>query len=852
MSRHRSKPGVVASWSAGIALLAGSVAFAQVGIVNEPSPDFGKTAEWERACDLQHVAVDLDLDIEKETFKGIVAEKMSPLREGVEEIELDADGMRITKVEIHGQPVRYDHKQGKLRISLPKIYRVGESFEVTIEYEGDHPPKGLFFVHADPSDEKKTNQAWTQGEDEDNHYWVPIWDHPNDRTSWEISLTVDPSLTAVSNGVLLDTKDVNGKKRFHWKMEQPNVTYLMAFAVGPWEHYTDSLHGILVDYYVNKGVGEETCRRSFGETPEILAFFEKETGVEYPWPKYSQVAVEDFVVGGMENVSCTLQTDRTLHDATQHLETESRSLVAHEAAHQWFGDLQTCRTWKDLWLNEGFAQYYEALYMEYKLGQDEFRLEMRGNQSNYQRSEGDKPRPMVADFFSRSDDQWNHFVYVKGASVLHMLRFVLGDDGYRRSISHYLKTHRDGLVDSHDLQIAIADATGKNLEWFFEQWVYLCGWPKFEVTFDYDAEHKSGALSVKQTQKTGPLVPVFRTPVDVEFVVDGHSEIHRIFISEREQRFDFALSKRPSRVRFDKGGWICKELKFDKSVDELVDIALNDDDAVGRIEAVIALQDSKDPKAEACLVKVLASKDHRSIKNEAIAGLAKKKSDNARAALLAALDDADARVRREAASRLGEFPADAATNERLRKVVASDPAYNPRGNALRSLAKLKDKSAFPLAEQLLGTPSAGGTLASAGLDAMIQLDPSKAAARTLELAANGMPVELRQDAIRALGRLKLEGEDRKKAIDIAMAAFDQKSGRMKRAAIDAFSGLGATEALEKLDALVASSSSEFQKRGAENAAKAIREKAGKDDGSSKLKKEIEELKARLEKLEHKN
>jgi aminopeptidase N len=822
----------------------------QVGIEKGPIPDFGASAERERAFDLEHLRIELDLDIPNERFKGVVAEKLIPLRAALESVELDAVDMRIDNVTVSGGKCRYEHGGGKLRIDLPRIFKVGESVEVVIEYSGENPKRGLYFVHADPSDPSRVDQAWTQGQAEDNRCWVPIYDSPNERTSFEITLTVDAPLDAVSNGVLVSTKDVgNGRRRFHWKMEQPNAPYLMAFAVGPWEKYSDRLRDIPVDYYVAKGVGEERARRSFGDTPAMLEFFEKITSTPYPWPQYAQVAVTDFVAGGMENVSCTIQSDRTLHDAAEHLERDSRGLVAHEAAHQWFGDLVTCRTWKDLWLNEGFATYYEALHAEHVYGADEFRMEMRGNQLSWQRSEGTTPRPMVADFYSRVDERANHFVYVKGSSVLHMLRFVLGDDAYQRSIAHYLTKHRMGLVESHDLEIAIAEATGKRLEWFFEQWVKLAGWPKFEVKWEWDDEHKQGGLVVKQTQEVKGLVPLFRTPVDVEFVVDGRSDVRRIFISETEQRFDFKLSHRPTRVRFDKGGWIAKELKFEKSLEEWIDIASNDDDVIGRMEAVIALKEMKDAAATACLAARLAApKEHREVKRAAAEALAERGGDVARAALIAGLDDADARVRREAARFLAKLKPDADAAAKLRTVVASDPAYGPRENALGTLREWKDGEVAALAKTLLQTPSEDGRLALAGVDALLEVDRASAIPYLMETAAKGVPIELRHGALRALGRAKLEGEARTAAIDLALATLESGSSRTQRAAIDALSALGAEAALPKLDALAKDSASDRLKQQAEGAAKSIRDKLAKESEAAKLRREVDELKARLDKV----
>lgn len=802
------------------------------GFEKAPVPDYGAAAERDRNFDLVHVKIDVRLDLEAKRIAGKVTHTLVSLRDRLTEVVFDSQGLNIDYVALAGRKIPYRTGDATLMVQLDRTYGHGDELEIEIGYDGS-PSVGMYWVGPERGYPDKPYQCWTQGQAEDNHYWVPVYDRPNDRCTWETLLTVKEGLTAVSNGRLLGVRAADaGWRTYHHHMQQPNSTYLIALAVGPWERYADSWRNRQIEYFVSAGVGEDTARRSFGMTPDILEFFSEVTGVEYPWSKYAQVAVAQFVVGGMENVSCTLQTDRTLHDKTAAQERSSTSLVAHEAAHQWFGDLLTCRTWGDLWLNEGFATYYQKLYTEKTEGVDDFRVSVRSSQQSFMRADPeDKPRAMVTDFYSRPDGRKSSHVYSKGASVLHMLRFVLGDEAYHRSIQHYLEKHRLGLVETRDLQIAVAETTGRKLEWFFEQWVYLAGYPHFEVSFEYDPEVSQGNLKVAQVQKTGGLVPVFRTPVDVEFVVNGNSQIHRLFISEQEQVFSFSLPGRPSRVRFDKGGWITKKLTFERSAEEWMEIAERDDDIIGRLLAVEALKESKDHRATACLERIILSEDHHRVRGAAVDAIAAGKKDSTRSVLLKALADGEPRIRVAVCRALSGLEADEQTAAALREVLATDPAYGPRAAAVRALATMKAESAFDAAELALIIPSDKDEVARAALSAMVTADKVRAAPYVVTAATYGVSIDLRHEALRLVGRVAdaLEEKDRKQAIQVIQSGLSDQWSSTRRRAIGALSSLKAKESLDLLDALAENDSSRSVRSAAKRAAERIRE--GRDDES---------------------
>ena len=806
-------------------LLSHQVAWGQ-GFEGTPVPDYGEHAERERQYDLQHVRIEARLEIDRGRIEGRVTHRIEVLQDGVTQLVFDAEELNIQYVAIKEHKLPFSQAGRELRVNLDQPAAAGDPLEVAIAYDGT-PGKGLYFVRPEAGYPDKPLECWTQGQAEDNHFWVPIYDSPNDRASFETLLTVPEALTAVSNGELVSVEPAeSGWHTFHHLMKQPNSTYLIAFAVGPFERFSDTWRTKQIEYFVAEGGGEEKARRSFGMTPDVLEFFSERTGVEYPWPRYAQVAVAQFVVGGMENVSCTLQTDRTLYDATAAQEDSSQGLVAHEAAHQWFGDLVTCRTWSDLWLNEGFATYFEKLYREHHDGLDDFRLSVLESQESFMRSDPPAdPRPMVTEFFSRKTGRKSNHVYSKGASVLHMLRFVLGDEAFFKSIKLYLERHRMGLVETRDLQLAVADTTGRNLEWFFEQWVYLAGYPHFKVSFGYDETAKTGKLSVEQIQETGGLVPVFRTPVDLEFVVAGVSEVRRIFLQEQKQEFTFPLLERPSRVRFDKGGWIVKKLDFERSLDEWIEIAEQDPDVTGRLLAVRALKNSDDPRATLCLTGVLQSLDHDRVREEAADGLASgDRGAEAAEALLAALATGRAPVRSRVVRALGSLKGVAAIPPRLREVLATDPAYGPRIEAVKSLVKLDIENAFDVAELALIIPSDKDRVSRAALGALVDADPRRAAPYVVTAATYGISIDLRHEALSLVSRIadQLTESERKEAVEVVRAGLADEYSRTRSSTVRALQALQAAEALDDLDRLAKEDPNRRVRYSAQRAAERIR------------------------------
>jgi aminopeptidase N len=420
----------------------------------------------------QHLRLELSIDLDKEAFHGRAVHNMSPLKP-IRAVQLDAADMKIEKVNIgdgadasKSRELKFETRSNELEISLDREYAASETFTLTIDYRVDHPTLGAHFVVPDESEPNRSRSFWTQGEPEDARFWFPCIDSPSDRLTTEVLVTVPKQYMVLSNGVQRDKKEnADGTNTFHWVQEQSHATYLVSVVVGEFDAYEQQWDGIPITSYVPKGRLPD-AERSFKKTASMVEYFSKQIGVRYPWPKYAQICVDDYG-GGMENTSATMLAAETLHDERAHLDVLSDNLVAHELAHQWWGDLVTAKDWAEIWLNEGFATYFATLWTEHDLGMDEAtwarhkeaEIYLGGTRTGYR-------RPIVSYTY---DEPWGMFdsaSYQKGGRVLHMLRFVLGDELFWKSLRHYAEKHRLGTVEEADLRIAIEEATGQGLNWF--------------------------------------------------------------------------------------------------------------------------------------------------------------------------------------------------------------------------------------------------------------------------------------------------------------------------------------------------------------------------------------------------
>ncbi|MGH8180049.1 MAG: M1 family metallopeptidase, partial [Steroidobacteraceae bacterium] len=519
--------------------------------VSHPAP--------QRPYHVLNYKLSLHFDQAKGEVAGSEDVLLQPLRPALGDFDLDSAELTIEGVTLeaaHGRsvPLTFKVDAQHLRIALDRSYRRGETVRVRIRYHG-FPRAGLYFVTPDRDYPHWPTEIWSQGEPQFNHFWFPCWDHPDDMSSSETVLTVPQGEVALSNGRLMSVTHRGGQVTYDWVESIPHSSYLTSIAIGPWHEVSDHAGSLPVDYYVPPGVSDAMTRRSFHLTPDMITFFSGAVGVPYPYEKYDQVVVVNYFFGGMENVSLTTLTDATLHSARAEPDYPSQGLVAHELGQHWFGDLVQGRDWADIWLNEGFATYMEALYRQFHEGNDAFRVEMMADQQSAQRQDReDYVRPIMDTHYRYPLQMFDSITHEKGAAVLDMLRNVLDgpsaaarpasqDELFFRALGAYLKTYHAQAVDTSALVRILEHTTGRDLKWFFDEWVYQAGYPHYVVTTRYDSGARVERVRVVQTQDTAGVPSAFIMPIELDFHgVDGESRHVRIEDRTRTQEFAIHLA----------------------------------------------------------------------------------------------------------------------------------------------------------------------------------------------------------------------------------------------------------------------------------------------------------------------
>src|SRR5579859_4375452 len=475
----------------------------------------------DRPADVRHVDIAVKLDFASKSVAGTVTTHFTALFEEVREVTFDAAELVIERVTLTGADVTLAHwSEGeKLHVRLDRMYRHGEGFAIAIQYSAQ-PRIGLIFVEPSEGNPDHPVQAWTQGETEYHHFWFPCHDFPNDRATTTLRATVPGGCFVLSNGKLEGVTEHDGgaTKTYAWRMDVPYPAYLVTLVAGEFSELPNNWRDVPVNSYVPRG-RDDDGRRMMGKTPAMIEFYSQRFGVDYPYVKYGQIVAEMFT-GAMENASATTHTYRLLADKRASLDFSPEPVVAHELVHQWHGDLLAIRDWSQTWLKEGFATYFEATWMEHDKGIDEFHAEMRENQRAYLDADRQGRRPIVYNVYHKNAAElFDRHVYQKAACVLHMMRHVLGDDPFWRSIQLYTRRNQGREVITADLERATEEASGRSMARFFEQWIYKTGHPEFKVTYSWDDEHTLAKLSVSQKQQVTDTTPVFVTPLDIGFMV---------------------------------------------------------------------------------------------------------------------------------------------------------------------------------------------------------------------------------------------------------------------------------------------------------------------------------------------
>ncbi len=746
-----------------------------------------------RAYDVIHYTIVVGFDEAEKRVDGTTSITLAPLTARLDSLELDAEDMDITSVSLaRGTALRFANRAPKLVVFFDTPRTLTDTITISIQYSCK-PQAGIYFIQPDSTNPTRHRQIWSQGEDTDNHFWFPCYDYPNDKATSEVIATVPESYELLSNGKLLKTiHDVKKHtKTFHWLESKPHSSYLIMIAAGEYEVVREHYGKLPLEYYVYKDRVRDGVR-SLAKTAAAMKFFEEKIGIPYPWEKYAQIWISNFMWGGMENTSAvTLNDDAYLLDPRALIDFTADDVVAHELSHQWWGDLITSRDWNHLWLHEGFANYFTSLFKQDQKGDDYFQHDLAGQAAGVIATEDVHGRsPLVG------KDGYTANIYSKGCWVLHMLRNVLGEQEFWRALRFYAKRYAFRNVDSHEFMLAIEDATGKNLGWFFEQWVYKGGHPKVSVRSTWSDDTNTLQLELTQTQAMDSLTGVFKFPLTIEATTSTGAITTTVFIEKRQQQVDIPLSERPVMIILDKGKNILGTFELLRTTDEFVYIMKHATDAGERIAAAKRLKlDNDDDAVVDALSNAALHDGFWAVRNEALLALAPSENDRVKQTLVQACKDKHSSVRTSAITALSRFNtpdvADLVVN-----AAHNDSSLLVLSRCLKVLAEIDSVRGFDLAVNCAGMESYRNVVRRAAMEALLTLKDVRALPIALTYSGVANPVDIRRQSVRLLGKV---GRGNTEARDRLRVLLNDGSSSIRTSTVEALVSSGDDRAKDLLE-----------------------------------------------------
>ncbi|MDH6098438.1 M1 family metallopeptidase [Anabaenopsis sp. FSS-46] len=833
----------------------------------------------DRPGQVEHIVLDLWLDIPHQSYHGTCSIRLSPIRSGINRLTLDAVNLKIESVYVDQISQTFDYNGEQLFIQLSQPTQIGQHLLIAIAYSVEKPQRGIYFIQPDPYYPHKPTQVWTQGEDEDSRFWFPCFDYPGQLSTSEIRVRVPKNLMAISNGELIDTQEHGEDKIYHWSQKQIHPTYLMTLAVGDFAEIYDHWQDKPVTYYVEQR-RKDDAQRSMGKTPRMMEFLSEKYGYAYPFPKYAQVCVDDFIFGGMENTSTTLLTDRCLLDERAALDNRNtESLVVHELAHQWFGDLLVIKHWSHAWIKEGMASYSEVMWTEHEYGDQEAAYYRLLEARSYLSEDSDRyRRPMVTHVYREAIELYDRHIYEKGSCVYHMIRAELGEELFWRAIQTFVRDNAHKTVETVDLLRAIEKATGRNLAFLFDQYVYRGGHPDFKIAYSWDGDANLAKVTVTQTQADkNDSKDLFdlKIPIGFGYTQPGQTAQLNTFtvrVNEREQSFYFPLAEKPQFVSFDVGNNFLKTVTLEYSVPELKAQLEFDPNPISRIYAAAALAKKGGLEATMALSNALRNDSFWGVQVEAAKQLGEIKLDQAFDGLVPGLQDENPFVRRavvEALATIKTYDSYKAVKKLLKN---GDPSYYVEAAASRAVGciaslnlaeKPKEEKVIKLLKSVLEERAGWNEVVRSGaVGGLAELKTSEAALNLLlEYTKLGVPQPLRLSTIRALGKISVGqspanlerilarlGELAKETFFLTQVAVVVALGQMETPKAMGILRSLADQAIDgRVRRYAEEEISQVQKNvGTDNALRQIREEL------DQIKQENQELKSRLSGLEAKS
>ena len=635
-----------------------------------------------KATELKHTKLKVNFDFEKEQMNGEEWLTASPYFYPTDSLVLNAKAMLIHEVALDKKgtklPLKYEYNDDLLKINLDKIYNRDQDYTIYIKYtarpneikdkggKAITDAKGLYFINAQGKETDKPTQIWTQGETESNSAWFPTIDKPNQKTTQEIYMTVPDKFVTLSNGIMKSSmKEGNGLRTDHWVMDKKHAPYLFFMGVGDFAVIKDQWRNVAVDYYVEKEY-EPYAKQIFGNTPEMLEFFSKQLKYDYPWQKYSQLVGRDFVSGAMENTTAVIHAENAHQKAGQLIdENHWEETIAHELYHHWFGDLVTTESWSNLTVNESFANYSQYLWNEYKYGKDAADFGLWESLRGYFNDPENISKDLVRFDYHKREDMFDRVSYNKGGGILHMLRNYLGDDAFFNGLSDYLKSNEYGTGEAHQLRLSLEKVSGKDLNWFFNQWFFGSSHPKLEVKYSLEPMKKEVVVNINQTGNQ-----YFEFPLAIDIYEGAKYKRHQVWVEAKGRNsFSFQYHQKPNLVNVDADGILLAEINDTKNAEEYLHQYLHSKDLKSRLLAIQYAKENQNPTT----LKIL------------LAGL----KDSYFKMRIQALDALDLTKPEVVKLALAE----------VEKIAQSDPKTLVQAKAIGKLAELGNKKYLPIFEK---------------------------------------------------------------------------------------------------------------------------------------------------------
>ena len=841
-----------------------------VFVVGGALQDSARTAERQyapdRKADILHVTIDVTPDFKQRTVAGTTTIRFAPIAEPLTELRLDAVDLDVSSVTSDAKIEGYDATDEAITVTFDPAIRPKVETEIKIVYEAE-PKRGLYFRTPEMGYPEGDTHLFTQGESHLAPHWYPNYDYPNEQSTTEVICRVPQDMTVVSNGRLVSEQmdSAGGLKVVTWRQDKPHVNYLVALVAGQLKKIESTYRDIPIAFYTPASL-IEYAENSFEGTADMLGFLEKEIGVPYPWNKYDQAVVCDFVAGGMENTTLTILTEGTLHTNETETIRSSQGLVAHELVHQWFGDYVTCKDWSHLWLNEGFAVYYEKLYDGHKNGRDAMLYNLYRISHGVLRDRSEH-KPIVTRSYGHAGEQFDYRAYQKGGWVLHMLRTELGAPMFRKCVKTYLERHALTSVVTEDFRSVIEELTGRSYDRFFDQWIFHGRHPDLKINYEWSQKDELAKISVEQTHKVTDKVMLFHFRTKVRFVIDGKVHDREIPVDSKQHDFYFRLPGKPEIVRFDPEYGLLANVTFNKPSPLLYAQLKNKEDVVGRLKAVDALAKKKDKKTVAELKKALNNDPFHGVRQRASAALGEIHTDEAFGALADSLDQPDARVRHDVVRRIGNFYRPESL-ELTRKVLRTEKNPAILEGAIRNLGRYHHKKTRRLLLKYLKSRSFRNELSSAAVEAIRMLDEPFFVEPLRQILTDREREFRSRDFARALetlARISRNEENKTKVREFLIGYVNHRKDAIQAGAIRALGALGDTRAIPVLDTFSSDNPDDRIERAAERALKDLRDrkelvpneiiqlretvdKLRKE--TDKLKDDLDDIKKRLEAKEN--